>query len=98
MNNNWDSGSWRPPSDNTSYFNNINAAREREIRAEIAAQIKNEAEKVIHGIVIQKDSEIDKLKKQNEELKDKIQLAKEQSEERYKTRIENQQKDRKSVV
>lgn len=93
MNNNWDSGSWRPPSDNTSYFNNINAAREREIRAEIAAQIKNEAEKVIHSIVIQKDSEIDKLKKQNEELKDKIQLAKEQSEERYKTRIENQQKE-----
>lgn len=97
MSNNWNSGSWRPPSDNSSYFNNVNAKREQEIRAEITNQIKAEAEKVIHNIVTQKDSEIAKLNKEAEELKLKIVQEKEKAAEKFKTRIEDQQKEIESL-
>jgi len=97
MDNNWNSSSWRPPSDNSSYFKNVDTKREQEIRTEIATQIKTEAEKVIHSIVTQKDSEITSLNKENEELKIKIIQVKEKSDEKYRVRIEYQQKEIESL-
>ena len=97
MADNWNTGSWRPPSDTSSYFNKVNDKREQEIRAEVVAQIKGEAEKIIHNIVTQKDSEIEQLNKTIEELKLKIVEEKEKATERYKTRIEDQQKEIESL-
>ena len=54
--------SFRPPSDNTSYFDKVTAAAEQKIRAEINQQVRNEANKVIHDIVTSKDAEIENLK------------------------------------
>jgi hypothetical protein len=97
MSSNWNSGSWRPPSDDSSYFKNVNTQREQEIRAEVANQIKAEAEKVIHNIVTQKDSEITKLNNEIEELKLKVTQVKEKAAEKYRTRIEDQQKEIESL-
>jgi len=54
--------SFRPPSDNTSYFDKVTAEAEQKIRAEINQQVRNEANKVIHDIVTSKDAEIENLK------------------------------------
>tara|TARA_X000001382_G_C3083189_1_gene151184 strand:- start:19 stop:618 length:600 start_codon:yes stop_codon:yes gene_type:complete len=97
MEDNWQTGSWRPESDNSSYFSNVNKQREEEIRTEVVAQIKGEAEKIIHNIVTQKDSEAEQLNKTIEELKLKIVEEKEKAAERYKTRIEDQQKEIESL-
>tara|TARA_R110001592_G_scaffold97914_1_gene280005 strand:+ start:417 stop:1013 length:597 start_codon:yes stop_codon:yes gene_type:complete len=97
MESNWNSSSWRPPSDNSSYFKNIDTKREQEIRAEIATHIRGEAEKVIHNIVTQKDSEIANLNKENEELKLKVGQEKEKASDKYKARIEDQQKEIESL-
>ena len=97
MADNWQTESWRPESDKSSYFDKVNAKREQEIRTEVVAQIKGEAEKIIHNIVTQKDSEIEQLNKTIEELKLKIVEEKEKAAERYKTRIEDQQKEIESL-
>jgi len=97
MEDNWQTGSWRPESDKSSYFNKVNEKREQEIRTEVVAQIRSEAEKIIHNIVTQKDSEIEQLNKTIEELKLKIVEEKEKAAERYKTRIEQQQKEIESL-
>jgi hypothetical protein len=54
--------SFRPPSDNTSYFDKVTAAAEQKLRAEINQQVRDEANKVINGIVTAKDTEIENLK------------------------------------
>lgn len=94
---NWCSNTWKPPSSNTSYFQNIDAAREQAIRNEVTVQIKNEAEQVIHNIVTQKDSEIANLKTQIKELQNGLDGIKEESVKKYKIRIDNQQKEIESL-
>ena len=95
--NDWSTEGWRPPSDNSSYFDKVNARREQELRAEITNQIRGEAEKIIHNIVTQKDSEIASLNKEIETLKEKVKVEKEKALERYKTRIDDQQKEIESL-
>ena len=62
MDKEWDTGVWRPPSDNNSYFDKVNASREQQIRDETTRYVKAEAEKVIHNLVSGKDAEIAKLR------------------------------------
>jgi anti-sigma28 factor (negative regulator of flagellin synthesis) len=57
---------FRPPSDNSSYFQkNIDQAVEK-ARAEINEQVRHEANTAIHNIVTAKDAEIAELKEQLE--------------------------------
>lgn len=97
MGDDWRTGTWRPESDKSSYFSNVNKQREEAIRAEVVSQIKGEAEKIIQNIVTQKDSEIEQLNKTIEELKLKIVLEKEKATEKYKMRIEDQQREIESL-
>ena len=64
--------SFRPPSDNTSYFDKVKAQAEQKLRAEINQQVRNEANKVIHDIVTSKDAEIENLKQLLEEKDQKL--------------------------
>ena len=64
--------SFRPPSDNTSYFDKVTAQAEQKLRAEINQQVRNEANKVIHDIVTSKDTEIENLKQLLEEKDQKL--------------------------
>jgi len=54
--------SFRPVSDNSSYFDKTLEARVEKIREEINQQVRNEANQAIHNIVLAKDKEIDELK------------------------------------
>ncbi len=66
---NWSTESFRPPSDNSSYFGHVRKDEAEKIRAEINQQVRNEANIAIHNIVTQKDAEIAKLVEQIDELK-----------------------------
>lgn len=76
MNDNWDTGVWRPPADQSSYFDKVNAKREEEIRQEVLNHVKAEAEKVIGNIVNQKDGEISNLKSKIEKQQKEIESLK----------------------
>jgi type I site-specific restriction endonuclease len=97
MSDNWNTGSWRPPSDNSSYFSNINQQKIDEVRASITMEIRGQAEKILNDIVTQKDSEIANLNKEIQTLKEKVKEEKEKVAEKYKTRIEEQQKEIESL-
>ena len=64
--------SWRPPTDNTSYFAKQNEQAIEAARAEINEQGRREANQVIHNIVSGKDAEIKDLKEKINELKIKV--------------------------
>eukprot|EP01046_Picozoa_sp_COSAG06_P063113 COSAG06_NODE_14522_length_1149_cov_14.741987_2_plen_168_part_00 len=66
---NWSTQSFRPPSDDSSYFGHVREDAAEKIRNEINQQVRNEANTVIHNIVTQKDAEITKLVEQIDELK-----------------------------
>jgi hypothetical protein len=66
---NWSTESFRPPSDNSSYFGHVRKDEAEKIRAEVNQQVRNEANIAIHNIVTQKDAEIAKLVEQIDELK-----------------------------
>jgi hypothetical protein len=66
---NWSTESFRPPSDNSSYFGHVRKDEAEKIRAEINQQVRNEANIAIHNIVTQKDAEIAKLVEQIDALK-----------------------------
>ena len=72
MSNDWSTDSWRPPSDNSSYFDKINERKINEIRTSVAAEIRQEAGKILHNIVTQKDKEINDLKITAEKYQDRI--------------------------
>ena len=65
----WSTESFRPPSDESSYFGGVRRAEAEKIRAEITQQVRNEANTVIHNIVTQKDAEIAKLEEKIAKLK-----------------------------
>lgn len=58
----WESSTFRPVSDNSSYFDKISSKREIELRAQITKEIEKKANDVIHNIVLAKDAEISKLR------------------------------------
>lgn len=66
---NWSTESFRPPSDNSSYFGHVRQAEAEKIRNEINQQVRQEANEVIHNIVTQKDAEIAKLEEKIAKLK-----------------------------
>ena len=66
--------SWRPPSDNTSYFAKQNEQAIEAARAEINEQVRKEANQAIHNIVTGKDAEINDLKERIKELEMKIDI------------------------
>jgi len=65
----WSTESFRPPSDESSYFGGVRRAEAEKIRAEITQQVRHEANTVIHNIVTQKDAEIAKLEEKIAKLK-----------------------------
>lgn len=95
--NDWNTESWRPPSDKSSYFDKVNDKKVQELTEQINQQVRNEANQAIHKIVTEKDSEIAKLNNEIEALKGKIKEEKEKAEERYRTRMEDQQKEIESL-
>ena len=95
--NDWSTEGWRPPSDNSSYFDKVNDKRIQEITQQINQQVRNEANQVIHKIVTDKDSEISKLNKEIEALKEKVKEEREKAAEKYRTRIDDQQKEIESL-
>lgn len=80
----WESGTFRPVSDNSSYFDKISSKREHELRVQITNEIEKKANEVIHTIVTAKDAEIAKLKElvdsDNELIKLKETIASKQKE------------------
>lgn len=66
---NWSTESFRPPSDNSSYFGNVRKDEAEKIRNEINQQVRAEANAVIHSIVTEKDAEIAKLEERIAKLK-----------------------------
>lgn len=76
MDNKWDTGVWRPPTDKSSYFDKVNNDREQQIRNETFQHVRAEAEKVIHNIVTGKDAEIAKLKERIETQQKEIESLK----------------------
>ena len=76
MDKEWDTGVWRPPSDNNSYFDKVNASREQQIRDETTRYVKAEAEKVIHNLVSGKDAEIARLREKIDNQQKEIESLK----------------------
>lgn len=72
--------SWRPPSDNTSYFAKQNEQAIEAARAEINEQVRKEANLAIHNIVTGKDAEINDLKEKIKDLESKLNVLKEKEE------------------
>jgi hypothetical protein len=66
---NWSTQSFRPPSDDSSYFGHVRKDEAEKLREEINQQVRNEANAAIHNIVTQKDAEIAKLVDQIDKLK-----------------------------
>jgi len=95
MSDNWNTGSWRPPSDNSSYFNNVNQQKVDEIRASVTVEIREQAEKILHDIVTQKDKEIADLKAEKEKLQTEVDTVKKSYSDiafEFGERLERQQK------
>jgi len=66
---NWSTQSFRPPSDDSSYFGHVRQDEAEKIRNEINQQVRAEANAAIHNIVTQKDAEIAKLEARIDKLK-----------------------------
>ena len=97
MSDNWNTGSWRPPSDNSSYFNNINQQKIDEIRASVTVEIRQQAEKILNDIVTQKDKEIADLKVEKQKLQTEVDTVKNSITEKYTGRLEQQQREIESL-